>query len=58
MNWLYRLPRRDQIALLLLLLSLLAYCLWFGVVATLQRQSEQQQQRTGRQRPPRPTRAL
>lgn len=46
MNWLYRLPRRDQIALLLLLISILVYFLWIGVVATLQRQSEQQQQRT------------
>ncbi len=46
MNGFYRLSRRDQIALLLLLMALLAYCLWFGVVATLQQQSAQQQQRT------------
>lgn len=46
MSWFYRLQRRDQMALLVLSLALLVYCLWFGLIRTLQEQSVRQQQRT------------
>lgn len=42
----FRLPRRDQIALLFAVLALLMYGIWFGLLLPLQNWNEQQRQRT------------
>jgi general secretion pathway protein M len=44
-NWFYRLPRRDQLALLLATLALLLYGIWIALILPLRGHQLQQQQR-------------